>query len=57
MDKQTFEKMVHFKSLTSCIDLGELNVTLGVPRLRELLTVASANVKAPMMKVPILRKA
>ncbi|CAF5152726.1 unnamed protein product [Rotaria magnacalcarata] len=31
-----------------------MNVTLGVPRLRELLMVASANVKTPTMEVPIL---
>ena len=86
MDKRTFEKMLHFKSLKSCIDPGEsvgilaaqsigepstqmtlntfhfagrgdMNVTLGVPRLRELLMVASMNVKTPMMEVPILRSA
>ncbi len=34
---------------------GEMNVTLGVPRLRELLMVASINVKTPTMEVPILR--
>jgi DNA-directed RNA polymerase I subunit RPA1 len=33
---------------------GEMNVTLGVPRLRELLMVASLNVKTPTMEVPIL---
>ena len=32
-----------------------MNVTLGVPRLRELLMVASLNVKTPTMEVPILR--
>ena len=86
MDKRTFEKMLHFKSLKSCIDPGEsvgilaaqsigepstqmtlntfhfagrgdMNVTLGVPRLRELLMVASMNVKTPTMEVPILRSA
>ncbi len=31
-----------------------MNVTLGVPRLRELLMVASINVKTPTMEVPIL---
>lgn len=34
-----------------------MNVTLGVPRLRELLRVASTNDNAPMMEVPILRGA
>jgi DNA-directed RNA polymerase I subunit RPA1 len=33
---------------------GEMNVTLGVPRLRELLMVASLNVKTPTMEVPVL---
>jgi len=33
---------------------GEMNVTLGVPRLRELLMVGSINVKTPTMEVPIL---
>ena len=32
-----------------------MNVTLGVPRLRELLMVASINVKTPTMEVPILQ--
>ena len=31
-----------------------MNVTLGVPRLRELLMVASLNLKTPTMEVPIL---
>jgi DNA-directed RNA polymerase I subunit RPA1 len=34
-----------------------MNVTLGVPRLRELLMVASLNLKTPTMEVPILRSA
>lgn len=34
-----------------------MNVTLGVPRLRELLMVASINVKTPTMEVPILQSA
>ncbi|CAF1124966.1 unnamed protein product [Adineta ricciae] len=84
MKKKAFEKMMHFKSLKSCIDPGEsvgilaaqsigepstqmtlntfhfagrgdMNVTLGVPRLRELLMVASINVKTPTMEVPILQ--
>ncbi|XP_045139829.1 DNA-directed RNA polymerase I subunit RPA1 [Echinops telfairi] len=33
---------------------GEMNVTLGIPRLREILMVASANIKTPMMRVPVL---
>ncbi|XP_038608300.1 DNA-directed RNA polymerase I subunit RPA1 isoform X1 [Tachyglossus aculeatus] len=33
---------------------GEMNVTLGIPRLREILMVASANIKTPMMSVPVL---
>uniref|UniRef100_A0A8C9AQS0 DNA-directed RNA polymerase subunit n=1 Tax=Prolemur simus TaxID=1328070 RepID=A0A8C9AQS0_PROSS len=33
---------------------GEMNVTLGIPRLREILMVASANIKTPMMSVPVV---
>ncbi|CAF0946490.1 unnamed protein product [Didymodactylos carnosus] len=33
---------------------GEMNVTLGVPRLREILMVASTRINTPMMEVPIL---
>ncbi|CAF1590785.1 unnamed protein product [Rotaria magnacalcarata] len=33
---------------------GEMNVTLGVPRLRQLLMVASQKVKTPTMELPIL---
>ncbi|XP_069779754.1 DNA-directed RNA polymerase I subunit RPA1 isoform X4 [Narcine bancroftii] len=33
---------------------GEMNVTLGIPRLREILMVASANIKTPMMTIPVL---
>ncbi|XP_028815371.1 DNA-directed RNA polymerase I subunit RPA1 isoform X2 [Denticeps clupeoides] len=32
---------------------GEMNVTLGIPRLREILMIASANIKTPMMSVPV----
>lgn len=32
---------------------GEMNVTLGIPRLREILMVASANIKTPSMDVPV----
>ncbi|XP_068023789.1 DNA-directed RNA polymerase I subunit RPA1 isoform X2 [Melanerpes formicivorus] len=32
---------------------GEMNVTLGIPRLREILLVASANIKTPTMSVPV----
>ncbi|TRY91177.1 hypothetical protein DNTS_006106 [Danionella cerebrum] len=35
---------------------GEMNVTLGIPRLREILLIASANIKTPMMSVPVLMK-
>ena len=31
---------------------GEMNVTLGIPRLREILMVASANIKTPSMDIP-----
>nr|DBA29404.1 TPA: hypothetical protein GDO54_009631 [Pyxicephalus adspersus] len=33
---------------------GEMNVTLGIPRLREILLVASSNIGTPMMRVPVL---
>ncbi|KAL3868878.1 hypothetical protein ACJMK2_041634 [Sinanodonta woodiana] len=32
---------------------GEMNVTLGIPRLREILMVASKNIKTPAMDVPV----
>ncbi|PIK59599.1 putative DNA-directed RNA polymerase I subunit RPA1 [Apostichopus japonicus] len=32
---------------------GEMNVTLGIPRLREILMVASKNIKTPGMTVPV----
>lgn len=32
---------------------GEMNVTLGIPRLREILMMASANIKTPSMDIPI----
>ena len=34
---------------------GEMNVTLGIPRLREILMVASANIKTPSMDIPLLK--
>jgi len=33
---------------------GEMNVTLGIPRLREILMVASAKIKTPSMDIPFL---
>lgn len=33
---------------------GEANVTLGIPRLREILMVASQNMKTPVMSLPLL---
>ena len=33
---------------------GEMNVTLGIPRLREILMVASDKIKTPAMDVPVL---
>ena len=36
---------------------GEMNVTLGIPRLREILMVASDKIKTPSMDVPVLRSA
>jgi DNA-directed RNA polymerase I subunit RPA1 len=31
---------------------GEMNVTLGIPRLREILIMASKNIKTPSMEIP-----
>ena len=31
---------------------GEMNVTLGIPRLRELLMTGSKNIKTPNMDIP-----
>ncbi len=31
-----------------------MNVTLGIPRLREILMVASDNIKTPSMDVPVV---
>lgn len=31
---------------------GEMNVTLGIPRLREILMMASKNIKTPSMEIP-----
>lgn len=33
---------------------GEANVTLGIPRLRELLMTAAQNIKTPVMTLPLL---
>ena len=32
---------------------GEMNVTLGIPRLREILMTASKTIKTPTMEVPV----
>lgn len=34
---------------------GEMNVTLGIPRLREILMMASRNIKTPSMEIPFLK--
>ena len=34
---------------------GEMNVTLGIPRLREILMTASANISTPCMEAPLLK--
>lgn len=34
---------------------GAANVTLGIPRLREIVMTASQNIKTPIMKLPILQ--
>ena len=33
---------------------GAMNVTLGIPRLREILMTASKEIKTPVMMVPLL---
>lgn len=33
---------------------GEANVTLGIPRLRELLMTAAQSIKTPVMTLPLL---
>lgn len=33
---------------------GEMNVTLGIPRLREILMEASKRIKTPSMEIPFL---
>lgn len=33
---------------------GEMNVTLGIPRLREILMMASKTMKTPSIEVPFL---
>ncbi|KFM65263.1 DNA-directed RNA polymerase I subunit RPA1, partial [Stegodyphus mimosarum] len=35
---------------------GEMNVTLGIPRIREILMTASANIATPTMDLPLLDK-
>ncbi|CAN6220809.1 unnamed protein product [Urochloa humidicola] len=35
---------------------GEMNVTLGIPRLKEILMTASANISTPVMECPLLEK-
>jgi DNA-directed RNA polymerase I subunit RPA1 len=32
---------------------GEANVTLGIPRLREILMTAAASIKTPVMTLPL----
>ncbi|XP_010427648.1 PREDICTED: DNA-directed RNA polymerase I subunit 1-like [Camelina sativa] len=34
---------------------GEMNVTLGIPRLQEILMTAAANIKTPIMTCPLLK--
>lgn len=35
---------------------GDMNVTLGIPRLREILMMASVNIKTPSMEIPFLNQ-
>lgn len=34
---------------------GDMNVTLGIPRLREILMMASDNIKTPSMEIPFIK--
>lgn len=34
---------------------GEMNVTLGIPRLQEILMTAAADIKTPIMTCPLLK--
>jgi len=34
---------------------GEMNVTLGIPRLREILMMATKIIKTPSMEIPLLQ--
>ena len=43
---------VHYRD--SCVGRGEANVTLGIPRLRELFMTASKSIKTPVMTLPLL---
>ncbi|EQB61164.1 dna-directed rna polymerases and subunit 1 [Vairimorpha apis BRL 01] len=36
--------------------VGAKNVTLGIPRLREIVMVASKNIKTPMIVVPLKKE-
>lgn len=36
--------------------VGAKNVTLGIPRLREILMTASRTIKTPSMNLPLLKK-
>ena len=35
---------------------GDMNVTLGIPRLREILMTASESIQTPSMDIPLLKK-
>lgn len=35
---------------------GDMNVTLGIPRLREILMMAAINIKTPSMEIPFLNQ-
>lgn len=34
---------------------GDMNVTLGIPRLREILMMASKTIKTPSMEIPFIQ--
>jgi len=60
----SFLKYLHIKSFVLSINRlntfhlagrGEMNVTLGIPRLQEILMTAAANIKTPIMTCPLLK--
>ncbi|KAJ8931587.1 hypothetical protein NQ314_015479 [Rhamnusium bicolor] len=53
--KKKFQNMMNLKMTLNTFHFagrGEMNVTLGIPRLREILMMASKNIKTPSMEIP-----